>query len=765
MVQDIHGELYFANRAGVLEFDGFNWNVIAVPGAVYTLVAHGNDLLIGGLAGAGKLNDKIKSPLAYEMFSAASGIFSSIQSSDKAYFCSEDQLLIYSFSTQKLKSTIAINPSTGKLTGVFNLGEAVVVGTEKSGLFKVQDSTLVPHSFELNNLIFSTPSPSQKDFLIGTKDNRLYILIGKELKEVVLQQPDFLDHHILSDGVWVSEEMLALGTLRGGVIFVNVKTGATEGIIDYANGLPDNEVFSLMSDKNEGVWVAHEYGFTRIATNLPFRSFHNYPGLQGNLLCVRAYQDKIYVGTSQGLFLLLQKANSFEYVRVTPIEEKINQVLEMNGSLFAYGAGGVYEVNGQTAKSIIKEPVRFVFPSASLNQILVSTFTDQLRTFLPLKGEWTETHLLDTLDNHFTYMFEDKLKNIWLCGSTQIYKVETIDNEVLEVIQYPIQNPTVDEVLGLALGSEVYVVSSGEFKRFNGSEFIKYDSLSGGHRYFASAGNFWFNDGTKWRTADRKLQSMKLEWLGIFPNLRFLSPDGKSNGLWAITDKNELYKFDNEETDSSESLYPLYLREVRGTEVKLASKVEIEQSEGAFTFEFIRPDYIGTHDNQYRYQLKGLNKQWSPWSASNNIINFSFLPAGTYQLIVQSKNALGTLSGIEEVKFQVLAPYWKRWWFYALEFVIFSFFVSLSIHLARRNARYRYISQILTILTVIMLIQFIQSTITSLINLKSSPVIDFFLQVSIALLVLPVEILARNTMQKIVHNKYPVHQLFSKPED
>jgi hypothetical protein len=41
-----------------------------------------------------------------------------------------------------------------------------------------------------------------------------------------------------------------------------------------------------------------------------------------------------------------------------------------------------------------------------------------------------------------------------------------------------------------------------------------------------------------------------------------------------------------------------------------------------------------------------------------------------------------------------------------------------------------------------------------LISLKSSPVIDFFVQVSIALLVFPVEIIARNTMQRVVHTKY-----------
>jgi hypothetical protein len=552
-----------------------------------------------------------------------------------------------------------------------------------------------------------------------------------------------------------------------------------------------------MKDRNEGVWVAHEYGFTRIATNLPFRSFHLYSGLQGNLLCVQSFQDKIYVGTTLGLFILTQKdpdptlkgrkrlnrpvqkastnddvqsatqpLKNFEYQRVNPIEGKVLQLLELEGVLLAYGASGIFEVNGQTAKSILKEPVRNVYLSAGLKQVLVSTLSGQVRTFIPAKEGWKETHLLDQVKNRVSQVFEDKLENIWLCGSTLIYKLETVDNEIADILEYPIQNPTQDETLGLAFGSEVYVVSSGQFKRFNGSGFDKYDSLSGGRRYFVSAGNFWFNDGNKWRTVDRKLQSMKLAWLGIFPSLRFLAPDNKGESLWAITSKNELYKFNNEQADSSEILYPLFLREVKGNEIKLTKHVEIDQSEGAFTFKFISPDFIGAHATQYRYLVKGLNnKQWSSWSTSNNVINFSFLPAGAYQLAVQSKNALGVESGVEQVAFQVVPPYWKRWWFYALEFVVFSFLVSLSIRLARSNTRYRYVSQILTILTVIMLIQFIQTTINSLISVKSSPVMDFFIQVSIALLVFPVEIVARNTMQKVVHNKYSIQRLFNNPGD
>ena len=774
MVQDSQGEIYFASKAGVLEFDGYNWKLIPMPGAAYTLVVQGTEVLVGGITGGGKLSAKRQSPRTYQISSEIPGIFSGVLHGSKAYFCSEDQLVVYSLASQLVETTLTNTPASGKFLGAFNLGETVVVRSELQGLLKIKDSTLLPLDFVHQDLIFSIASPSQKSYLIGTQSNRIFILRDSVLMEVVLQEPGFLARNLLVDGVWASENVLALGTLRGGVIFINVLTGATEEIVDYASGLPDNEVFSLMTDRNEGVWAAHEYGFTRIAPSIPFRSFDTYAGLQGNLLCAQSFQDKLYVGTTLGLFLLTPTGagnpiKTFEFQKIKSIQGKVTQLLEINKSLLAGGASGLFEVQGANAKPVVKDPVRHVRLSSAMNQVLVSTMAGVVKTFDPLPKGWKETHLLDTLKTIVSDIFEDNLENVWLCGTTAIFKIETVDNQIADIIKYPVQNPTQDEILGLAFGNDVYVVSSGQFKRFTGSGFEKYDSLSGGRRYFSSAGNFWFYDGAKWRTVERKFQSMKLEWLGIFSSLRYVASDNISGGLWVITDKNQLYRFGSP-SDSTEVLYPLFLREVKGKEIKLTQEVLVEQSEGAFSFEFIRPAYIGVHATQYRYMVKGLGTQWSAWASTNNIVPFSYLPAGTYQLAVQSKDVLGLVSNIEQVSFQVLPPYWKRWWFYALEFLVFSFLVSISIRLSRSDKRYQFLSQVLTMLTVIMLIQFIQTAIYSLISIysligiKSSPVVEFLIQVSIALLVFPVEMLARKAMQKVSINKYPIQKMFNVGE-
>lgn len=806
MLQDSRGLIYFTNKKGVLEFDGRNWRLIPTPGAVYTLSIKENVVYVGGVFGFGKLLEK-GSERMYEPIINNKIIFSSVVANGKVYGCSETSIV--SISAEKVEKEIKIEAGNS-IRGLFEIYDRAFVKSSSHNILEVKPDTLVKADIALplgSEVLFSNQNPKSREVILGDESGKVYLIKEKTSPiEIMLQDAAYVRQNSLSNGVWVNEKMIALGTLLGGVLLVDVATGATVDHLDFTTGLPDNEVFALMTDQSEGVWVAHEYGFTRIAPSLPFRSFNHFPGLNGNLLCIRSIQGQVYVGTTLGLYRLtkeetnrsvaVQTINSsqkeriglfgfsqkikngkstadakptfetkiikpigYSYKKVNGIEGKVVQMIEVNGKLIIAGLGGVFEINGDKAKSIIGQPVKTIFFSPSLQQLMVGTYNNQIKTFLDKPTAWSETHLLDTLSDHISYAFEDNLQNIWLCGRSEVYRVETVDGKISDAASFPVNNPSLDEMVGVAYGNEVYLAASGEFKKFDHkNSFVRYDSLPGPHRYFASAGYFWFNDGAQWRTVDSRLRTLKLQWLGLFPNLRFLAPDENAQSLWVITADNELYKFTNSQLLSDDVHYPLLLREVKGQEIKIGEDkgVTMDQSENELSFEFIQPDYVSSHAMQYRYQVKGLTNGWTAWSSTNHIANFPYLPPGSYQLAMQSRDVLGNESKIELIPFQILPPYWKRWWFYAFEFSFFSLLMILSVKLSVANSKYQFVSQILSLLTVIIFIQFIQTGINSLLNFKSSPVIDFFIQVFIALVVFPLEAYFTKFMRGAAEGKYHI---------
>jgi len=805
MAQDSKGVIYFANKNGVLEFDGRNWKLVGTSGPVFTITTSGQDVFLGGLNGFGKIAIGPDNTQSHQLLSQnqpeAKQIFSSLSINGKVYFANSHVVYVVSPVSGVVESVIKAK-APEEFAGLLEVTGSVYVKST-SGLLKIEGNKLIPSNFpwpDNMTIEFSATSPTSHVTLLSVSGGRLFLASTNGLKEINVADKDFLVHNIPIAANWVTDELVAIGTLRGGIIFINPQTGVTQEVTNFYTGLPDNEVYAMMVDRNQGLWVAHDYGFTRVAPFLAFSSFSHYPGLEGSLLCAKTFHGETYVGTTLGLFMLVKqdvtqevfinqstgskgkgsrkkkglfsflqkntveelglqnkkggkyalKLAGYQYKRVAGIDGKVTQLIEYNDQLLAAGIFGVSTIGATKSIPITSVPVRSIYISTSVGQLLASTLEDEIKSFIPKAKSWKETNLLDTLTDYVSYIFEDKFQNIWLCGRTDAIKVETVDGQITAVERVPFSNPTIDESVGFAYGNDVYVATGGSFHLYNIKDnvFKKYDSLPGSKKFFASAGYFWFNDGHRWRTVDARMQAaLKLEWLGLFSNIRYISPADKDN-LWVITANNELYKFSSGLAKKYQNEYPLFLREVRGQQNKIAPSrsIIVSQLENTVDFEFIQPDYLGMKAVEYRYQVKGLSKDWTSWATTNNIVNFSYLPTGKYKVEVQTKDLMGQISKVVEISLKVEPPYWRRPWFYLIEVIFFSAMVFLSMRLSAGNKKYRIISQLLSLLTVIMVIQLVQAAVNAQLTIKTTPVIDFFIQVGMALLVLPFENYLRKFM-------------------
>lgn len=833
--QDDHGILFFANRSGVLQFDGRVWNQIPANGAIYTLTGfQGGDMYAGGSAGFGKIAYNERNQLEYQSLSdsltGTRNVFGSVTLKDAIYFISESSL--FSVAGGSSKMVVTSSKADGPFSGMYVIGSDLFVDTENEGLKMLSGNSLIASTFlPGEHLVFSEPSPDGKTYLMATENNQFFLKReGLAPVEILPKDADYLRSNVMANAAWINDRVVAIGTLRGGVIFLDVETFETVETTNYFTGLPDNEVFAIHTDRHLGVWIAHEYGFTRVAPFLPFRTYNHYPGLTGNLLCVQSFNGTLYVGTSLGLFSLtpqdiygtemyevmktIQEAHQAEHVaepvvterkksrrgflgfgkkkteeatvaptkptqpkkpvatkkkrakvqverrvlrgtehvftQVLGIAGKVDQLIIVGNHLIAGGVGGVFEVKDLVAIPLTPTPSRAIYYSTNLRQLLVSTYDNEILSFKTEVNGWHDADFPDSLSMYADYFFEDKAQNLWVCGRDRVIRIGADEGLIVDAEEIPLPYTSIDKTVGLSYGQEVYITQNGEFFHYLSfkNAFVKYDSLPGPKKYFASSGAFWFYDGHRWRTVDRRKQGeLKTEWLALFPDIRFLAPAEKQNSLWVITANNDLYKFSSEFASAIPESNPLFLKEVRNQEARLSPKaLQVNEGESALTFEFIQPEYVSLQSVEYHYWVKGLQATWSDWSTVNNVINFPFLNPGKYSVLVESRDLFGKITQLETIELSVVPPYWKRPAFYALEFVIFGVLVVLSLRLNVSTTRFRYLSQFLSTLTVVLLIQFVQVVVAANVELQSTPVADFFVQVVIALLVLPVENFLRRRM-------------------
>ncbi|MGC4021018.1 MAG: two-component regulator propeller domain-containing protein [Cyclobacteriaceae bacterium] len=432
MSQDDRGVIYFANKRGVLEFDGRNWGLISTPGPVFTVTTIGHDVYAGGYHGFGKVIIGSDNAKSYQSLSQnqknSDQIFSSLSLNGKIYFANAKTVFIVS-TNGNVEATIGAKPNE-EFNGLLNIAGKIYART-LNAFYRIDNNKLEDPAFPWTDRLsidFAATSTSANPMtVLSVGGGRLFLASTSGLKEITLANRDFLIHNVPVAISWLNDQLIAVGTLHGGVIFIDPQTGATQEITNFYTGLPDNEVYSLFADRNQGLWVAHGYGFSRITPFIPLKSYSHYSGLEGNLLCAKTYQGQTYVGTTLGLFCLVKqeiteevqseqtvlskesktkrglfsflrrntasnqvptastkrvlKSIGFVYKRVEGISGKVTQLLETDNQLLAIGDFGISSVTNTKSVKITSQPIRTAFKSKALEQLLVSTLDDELKSF------------------------------------------------------------------------------------------------------------------------------------------------------------------------------------------------------------------------------------------------------------------------------------------------------------------------------------------------------------------------------------------------
>ena len=82
-------------------------------------------------------------------------------------------------------------------------------------------------------------------------------------------------------------------------------------------------------------------------------------------------------------------------------------------------------------------------------------------------------------------------------------------------------------------------------------------------------------------------------------------------------------------------------------------------------FEFVGINQSNPEKVRYQWQLKGFEKERSPFSTNTNA-TYANLPAGNYTFQVWAENEDGVVSDVPaQTNFTILKPFWQEWWFIA----------------------------------------------------------------------------------------------------
>lgn len=331
ITQDTANNMFFANRKGLLRYNGENWKTIHTPSLPYALITHPEtgDLFIGAENDIGYLTRGKKGQYHYHSLvpeTPASGSFTHIEPVDSVLYFMSSKHIIRIDPERREQQKKWVASAQKPFTGMVHNNEHVFINLWRDGLHRLQSDTLFPivSGFKTRNseILFSFPYDSSQ-VLLGTDENKLFLFDGMKFHPYRLKNQSYIEESVLSGGRKISARYFALSTLAGGVLVVDKASREVAYTINYKTGLPDDEVTAMAVDRNQGLWISHASGITRAAIDLPVRNFSTYPGIEGKLIRAAEIDSTLYLATGAGIFRLKEEKKYTSREITVKVKEKV----------------------------------------------------------------------------------------------------------------------------------------------------------------------------------------------------------------------------------------------------------------------------------------------------------------------------------------------------------------------------------------------------------------------------------------------------------
>ncbi|MDY8137861.1 histidine kinase [Aquimarina sp. 2201CG5-10] len=170
----------------------------------------------------------------------------------------------------------------------------------------------------------------------------------------------------------------------------------------------------------------------------------------------------------------------------------------------------------------------------------------------------------------------------------------------------------------------------------------------------------WFNTENKtFRTLTKNdgIPSYKISGIEVLKNKVFFSSD---KGLFSI-DKDNVFK--------NTVIPKVYFTNIQINEKDtiVNSTYNLSHDQNAIKFSFNSNGFRSKENNRYTYRLLGENNHWVTTDPQINSVKYNSLDAGEYTFQVKSANTdKEDTSVVEEIRFVIQDPFWKKWWFVLL---------------------------------------------------------------------------------------------------
>ncbi|WP_298895006.1 triple tyrosine motif-containing protein [uncultured Psychroserpens sp.] len=680
--------IYVANNIGLLEFNGAEWKLYETPNQTIlrSVKAVGDRIYTGCYMEFGywernnfnqltytSLSKDLQSPMIED-----EQVWNIIALDKFIVFQSLDRL--YSYDTNSKEFKIISSETT--LTKMVEVNNTIYYQKLNQGIFKIENGkeTLFSDNDILkSNRIINIFNIDGK-FIIQTNQKGFFVFDNGQLSKWNIPANDIISNLTIYSSVRLEDGSFAIGTISNGIINLN-----KEGNISYAlnqnNGLSNNTVLSVFEDKNDNIWLGLDNGINCINSSSPFRVYNDKKGQLGAVHAAKVYNDKLYLGTNQGLFV--KPLNSLEEFKLVDGTKGQVWCLEVyDNTLFCGHDLGTFVIseNGIQQISDIEGTWRIKQVPNNENLLLKGSYAG-LSVLQKVNNEWQFRNKIDGFD--ISSKFFELLDSSQVFVSHEykgVFKLDLNDDytKVLKVKKESSVKKGLHSSLIKYNSNVLYAYSQGIYSYDVSSNSFQKDTILSKvyHAETYVSGKLVNTPGKLWSFSKRNVNYISPGLLSDTPQInRIPLPSDLRESL---TGYENIIPIDNQEyligTSSGYIIVDLSKMRNQSYRIKINSisnyaldsdskmiepsvKKEFHNKNNNFAFTYSIAEFDKYLESEYQYKLDGNYNKWSSWSSSPSEL-FKNLPFGDYTFYVRGRVGNQMTDNVAEYSFTIDKPWY-----------------------------------------------------------------------------------------------------------
>lgn len=703
-VQDSRGIMYTANSSGILEYDGYQWRMVAGTAKKFILdlardssghIFGGGRNELGYLGIDSTGNQAFRSLLSALPDSVQQfGQMQSVIAGPKGvYFVAPKHVFLWKDNAFQIWS------SPTQLNRGFLIDGEIIIQQAGIGLVRPTENklSLYPGSeacrdIEIRAIVRLAGSSST--LLLISKGKGLFRLNSRGLSSLPSPLSNRKRKLLVLDAIPLSNGEIAIAAYGDGIFIIRTD-GSIRTQIRKRDGLLDDNVIALRTDTENGIWAGLGKGISRINYPSPLSQFGSSYRLKGIPNCATWHLGELYIGTTSGLFRYdpRTQATVFDTLAGEQFRLGVFDLLSVNKQLLVAAPTGTYSLQNGKFTRITSAKSELLYADPSWPDRVFMALPAGMAMIRLTGNAWQMEGTLESFTGTLTGIAKGPDQTLWVSQPSTITRVAF--QEQPNLASAIVQRIPID-------------TSAGAQPQFTGVHFLNkhilFSANNGIYRYDSEqnlvvadsslipmppgksgtpvnlltadkAGNLWFTSGKRrWKsskgnsgnyaTAEESLKPIEGQQIWDM----YSDPSGI---IWMGANEG-LLRFDPTPSQAGNHSFHALIRSASlpGDSVIFMGKY-FDSQPISHTFPYGRSDlqfsfsataYSFPDKTEFSYRLDGYDRTWSPWRTGIHTERYTNLKEGVYQFRVRAKNLLGEVSEEDQFAFRILPPWYRTWW-------------------------------------------------------------------------------------------------------